>query len=219
MNKRGELKDYLIALIVVIGIGALILVFYQTSLGTVGATLNANDVVVVAAAQGCSVDLSIGAPNLQNKFCYDFKTVKKKSFLGFSTQEVNCDYLNNTIKASIPKVDMYSTVYCPKTVWVERCQILLNENSNDESYEMLVNGKACSKKAMSNVYANDYMKFDVSVFDKSNNCIEIVNNTFVPKSIVVERADGKGIAVIQATTTNVYFNSYNACKSAPSLTA
>jgi len=140
--------EVVIILVVAVAIAVIVIVFNQSSIGKVGSALSANDVGVIAAATGCSSELAAGPVDPQKKFCYEFKTIEKKSFLGFSTQLVNCEYLNNTIKTTISNADYYSEVRCPSSVWAEKCQLLLNENSGDASYEMLVNGKLCSKKAL-----------------------------------------------------------------------
>jgi hypothetical protein len=179
MNKKGDaLMNFIIVFVVVIIIGLLVVGFYKGVLGTAGAALGANDAVVVAAAGGCSTDLSVGPVDLQKKFCNDFKTIEKKSFFGLSKQLVNCEYLNSTIKTSVASIENYNeaAIKCPETTWVERCQLAINENSGSSSYSILINGKDCTKKNL--ILVRDILGLESWCFNTDGTaCVKYAGST------------------------------------------
>jgi len=185
MNKKGaDLMTIIVPLIVVIVIAIIIIGFNQGSIGRVSSVLGANDAVVISAATGCNPSVSVGSPDLQKKFCYEFKTIEKKSFLGFSTQFVNCDYLNNTIKTTITGVDAYKATTCPATVWEEQCKLRVSENQDSSDYSVLINGKECSAKELALIAGKDPLEEDR--YNVTNNCALVARGTYVVDVNAVE---------------------------------
>ncbi len=226
MNKKAQSLLYIIVtLVLVVVIAYIVINFNQNSIGGVGVALSATDEGVIAAAGGCNPGLlHTVIPDPQKSFCRDFKTISKKSSLGFDTQEVNCDYLNNTIKAAIVGVASYGAISCPATVWVDRCQLDLN-TKNDPSYSITINGKMCSYDELNKVLVADtahYKTFSDNRYDKSKSCVLVLANTPVLLNVTAYKADGSpGIFDISKPGNEalVYYTDQAKClaKEAPAL--
>ena len=146
LNKKGDLMTFVVPLIVILVVAVIIILFNQNSIGLISNTLKVNDPLVMAAAAGCSPGVSIGTAG-ENKFCYEFKELKQSSMLSTKPHYVNCDYLNNTIHATINDVEKYGEVKCTNA-FENKCALLLSENQDDSGYEVLINGQICSAKTI-----------------------------------------------------------------------
>jgi hypothetical protein len=171
MNKKGDFIDYLPYLIAAVVVMIIVLIFVSGGIGKASSALGANDADVIAAAAGCSTDLSIGSPDLQKKFCNDFKTIEKKSLLGSilgtSKQLVNCEYLNNSIKTTIASVNNYAKTTCPNTTWLDRCQLAINENLDSSDYSILINGRKCNIKNLAS--EREFLELESWCFNMTGN--------------------------------------------------
>lgn len=147
LNKKGDLMTFVVPLIVVLVVAVIIILFNQNSIGLISNTLKANDPVVMAAAAGCDPGISVGIAG-NNKFCHEFKEIKQSSMLSTKSHYVNCNYLNDTIRASIPNVGEYNSVGDCINATRIKCDLLLAENQDNPNYKVLINGVSCSKTAV-----------------------------------------------------------------------
>ena len=149
-NKKGDLMTFVVPLVVVLIVGVIIILFNQNSIGLISNSLKANDPIVMAAAAGCDPGISLGADK-GNKFCYEFKEIKQSSMLSTKSHYVNCKYLNDTVRASIPNVADYSGVGACVNATRNKCDLLLAENKDNANYKALINGETCSNKTVATI--------------------------------------------------------------------
>jgi len=203
MNKRGQggMSSELVVGLIVLVIAAIgFLLFYSGVFGKASSTLGANDGDVIAAAFGCSTDVSVGSPDLQKKFCYDFKVIERKSLLGSilgtSKQFVNCDYLNGTIKTTVSSIDKYSAIVCPATTWEDQCKLRVSENQDSSDYSILINGKKCTAKELKLIAGK--VPLEENRYNVTNNCALVARGTYV----------------VSVDASEISYRTYDVCKAA-----
>jgi hypothetical protein len=146
MKKRGDVSwEFITVLMILILMGTLF-VLLKNSFVKTSIVINANDNDVITASLGCG--FSMESPQIA--FCEEFKTIKKTAWFVTKYHLINCDYLNSTIKASIPNIEKFDKITCPRDTWVKRCEKALISDS-EKDLDITINGRECTIESLSEV--------------------------------------------------------------------